>query len=442
MMQYNISPETYCGRLGKHINIDQIIDGAFNESSIRNQMLENNITIAATGCMFQKDVRGFLPKLMDKMYQDRVVYKDKMIEAKKQHEASPSPSTERLIAQYHNMQLAKKIQLNSVYGALSNEYFRWFDMRLAESITLSGQLSIRWIEKKINLYLNKLFNTEKMDYVIACDTDSMYITLDKLVGIAFNKRSTPPTDQEIVTFLDKACQDKIEPFIDKCYEELAIYVNAYDQKMKMKREAIANKGIWLAKKHYILNVYNNEGVQYHEPKLKMMGIEAVKSSTPAACRTSIKKALDLIMTKDEEALVEFVEKFRSEFEKLEIEDIAFPRSCKKLSEYRDSATIYRKGTPIHVRGALVFNNLIKQKQLKTQEILEGDKIKFCYLKLPNPVKENVISIPQTIPRELGIDKYIDYDTQFEKSFLEFIRTVTNVIGWQIEKKANLEAFFG
>jgi DNA polymerase elongation subunit (family B) len=195
MMQYNISPETYCGRLGKHINIDQIIDGAFNESSIRNQMLENNITIAATGCMFQKDVRGFLPKLMDKMYQDRVVYKDKMIEAKKQHEASPSPSTERLIAQYHNMQLAKKIQLNSVYGALSNEYFRWFDMRLAESITLSGQLSIRWIEKKINLYLNKLFNTEKMDYVIACDTDSMYITLDKLVGIAFNKRSTPPTDQ-------------------------------------------------------------------------------------------------------------------------------------------------------------------------------------------------------------------------------------------------------
>ena len=442
MMQYNISPETYCGKVGKHITVDQILDGALSDPALRKEMEEQNITIAATGCMFQKDFKGFLPKLMDKMYEDRVVYKTRMIEAKKKHEESPSAETDRLIAQNHNMQLAKKIQLNSVYGALSNEYFRWFDMKLAESITLSGQLSIRWIERKINQYLNKLFKTENEDYVLACDTDSMYITLDKLVDMAFAKRDKAPTTDEIVSFLDRACQDKIEPYIDKCYEELSVYVNAYDQKMKMKREAIADKGIWLAKKHYILNVYNNEGVQYSEPKLKMMGIEAVKSSTPAPCRESIKKALNVIMTKDEKALVEFVEDFRAKFEKLEFEEVAFPRSCKKLSEYQDSSSIYRKSTPIHVRGALVYNHAIKQKKIKAQAISDGDKIKFCYLKLPNPIKENVISVPLTLPRELGIDKYIDYNTQFEKSFLEFIRSVTEVIGWEIEKKATLENFFG
>lgn len=442
MMQYNISPETFCGTIGRQINVDDILNGTLNDPSIRREMEEQNVCVAATGCMFQKDIRGFLPKLMDKMYQDRVVFKNRMIEAKKKHEVSPSPETERLIAQNHNMQLAKKIQLNSVYGALSNEYFRWFDMRLAESITLSGQLSIRWIERKINQYLNKLFKTEKVDYVIACDTDSMYITLDKLVDIAFNNKDVPPSKEEVVKFLDKACSDKLEPFIDKCYDELAVYVNAYDQKMKMKREAIADKGIWLAKKHYILNVHNNEGVHYTEAKLKMMGIEAVKSSTPASCRDAIKKALHVIMNEDESALIKYIETFRDKFKTLEFEEVAFPRSCKNLSEWRDSSSIYQKGTPIHVRGSLVYNNIIKQKNLKVPEIHNGDKIKFCYLTLPNPLKENVISVPLTLPRELGIDKYIDYDKQFDKAFLEFIKTVTEKIGWEIEKKASLEAFFG
>ena len=442
-MQYNISPETYVGHVSS-INgedgVTKIMDGYLNEPSVRNQLISENLSCAGSGCMFDKDFQGFLPKLMEKMYDDRVVYKKRMIEAKQQYEKNPTYETEKLIAQSHNLQLAKKIQLNSVYGALSNEYFRWFDNKLAESITLSGQLAIKWMEREMNKYLNKLFKTKDADYVLASDTDSMYITLDNLVTQC-NLQDRPTA--EIVKFIDEACENKFEPFIDRCYGELGDYVNAYSQKMKMKREAIANKGIWTAKKRYILNVWNNEGVVYSEPKLKIMGIEAVRSSTPSSCRDSIKKCISVIMNAEEDDVIKFIEKFRDVFAKLPFEDIAFPRGCKNMQEYADLNSIYRKATPIHVRGALVYNHMLKQKKLDSrfQVVQNGDKIKFCYMKLPNPLRENVVSCPGTLPRQLGLEQYIDYDVQFDKAFVEPIKTILDAIGWRVEKKSSLESFF-
>ena len=443
IMQYNISPETYVGHVSS-INgeggVTKIMDGYLNEPSVRNQLISENLSCAGSGCMFDKDFQGFLPKLMEKMYDDRVVYKKRMIEAKQQYEKNPTYETEKLIAQSHNLQLAKKIQLNSVYGALSNEYFRWFDNKLAESITLSGQLAIKWMEREMNKYLNKLFKTKDVDYVLASDTDSMYITLDNLVTQC-NLQDRPTA--EIVKFIDEACENKFEPFIDRCYGELGDYVNAYSQKMKMKREAIANKGIWTAKKRYILNVWNNEGVVYSEPKLKIMGIEAVRSSTPSSCRDSIKKCISVIMNAEEDDVIKFIEKFRDVFAKLPFEDIAFPRGCKNMQEYADLNSIYRKATPIHVRGALVYNHMLKQKKLDSrfQVVQNGDKIKFCYMKLPNPLRENVVSCPGTLPRQLGLEQYIDYDVQFDKAFVEPIKTILDAIGWRVEKKSSLESFF-
>jgi len=441
IMQYNISPETFIGKIGKFLSIDDIIGGALNENSIRTELNERNATIAASGCMFQKDIKGFLPQLMSDMYNDRVVYKNKMIEVKKRYEKNKDPADEKLSIQLDNMQLAKKIQLNSAYGALSNAYFRWYDNQLAESITLSGQLSIRWMEDNINKYLNKLLNTKGKDYVLACDTDSMYITLDDLVNHSYNGKY--PSDEEIVKFLDKACEDKLEPYINRCYGALAQYVNAFEQKMKMKRENIANKGIWVAKKRYILNVWNSEGVQYKEPKLKMMGIEVVRSSTPQSVRDSIKKALSIIMNKTEDDLVNFVNDTRERFKQLSFEDVAFPRGCQGLYEYADSSSIYKKGTPIHVRGALLYNKMIKDFKIdkRYQPIMQGEKIKFCYMKLPNPIRENVFAAPGTLPRQLGLDSYIDYDTQFDKAFLDPIKNIIRSIGWELEKKATLNSFF-
>jgi len=355
---------------------------------------------------------------------------------------------EKDISKYKNLQLAKKVQLNSAYGALGNQYFRFFDVRMAESITLSGQLSIRWIEARVNEYLNKLLKTEGEDYVIASDTDSLYITFDRLVKQVFAKGDgvqNLDTDR-VVKFLDDVAEKKIEPFINKSYQDLADLMNAYDQKMFMKREAIADKGIWTAKKRYILNVYDNEGVRYAEPKLKMMGIETVKSSTPASCRDALKKALAIIMNSDEQSVQKYIADFREEFRTLPFEDVAFPRSVSDLTKYQLGGTELEigKGTPIHVRGSLVYNHLIKQHKLEKnyERIKDGEKIKFCYLKEPNPIRQNVLSIISTLPKQFGLENYIDYETQFEKSFLEPLNAILNVIGWSAEKKATLEAFFG
>lgn len=348
-------------------------------------------------------------------------------------------NTSNKVTQNHNMQMVRKIQLNSAYGALGNMFFRWFDPKYAESITKSGQLSIRWIEQKVNAYLNKLLKTSNEDYVIACDTDSMYLRLGPLVEQVLSNKTT----DEKVVHLNTFCEKVIEPFIDKCYEELAVYTNAYEQKMKMKRECIADKGIWTAKKRYILNVYDQEGVRYAKPKMKLQGIEAVRSSTPAPCRDNIKKALNIIINGTEKEIIDFITNFKSEFKKLPFEDIAFPRSVKDLEAYRDNLGIYKKGTPIHTKGALLFNHLLKQKNIegKYQKISSGDKIKFAYLKSPNPVRCNVVSVQSVLPKQFGLDQFVDYDTQFQKAFLDPLKTILDTIGWKTEKQYTIEDFF-
>jgi DNA polymerase elongation subunit (family B) len=364
-----------------------------------------------------------------------------MIEAKQRYENNPNSEDEKLVARYHNMQMAKKIQLNSAYGALANQFFRWFSFDHSEAITMSGQLSIRWIEKKMNLFMNKLLNNHNVkdiDFVIASDTDSIYVEMDALVA-----HLDTNDELKIVAAIDQFCEKKIQPYLDECYKELAEYMNAYQQKMKMKRETIANKGIWRGKKMYILNAWNVEGVQYAEPKLKLQGIEAVRSSTPKACRENIKKALGIIMNGNQEELIQFISKFREEFVTLPFEDVAFPRGVKGMYKYIDKSIVYKKGTPIHVKGALIFNNLLNTKNLKNvARISDGDKIRFAYLKTPNPLQESVIAVPDELPKELEfLDKYIDRETQFNKSFLEPLNSITDVIGWATEQRSTLEDFF-
>ena len=397
--------------------------------------------VCPNGSMYRKDVRGFLPELMEKIYTDRTIYKKKMLKAKQDYEKTPTKALEKEIARCNNIQMARKIQLNSAYGAIGNQYFRYYKLANAEAITLSGQVSIRWIENKMNEYLNTLLQTKKEDYVIASDTDSIYLNLGPLVDKFFSAKSGDKG--AIVSVLDKICQEKFEPFIESSYGKLATYVNAYDQKMQMKRENIAERGIWTAKKRYILNVWNSEGVQYTEPKLKMMGIEAVKSSTPAPCRQMIKDGLKLMMNGTEDEVIDFIDKCRKDFKNLPPEDIAFPRSVSDVVKYRSYSSIYSKGTPIHCRGALLFNHHIKEKKLtnKYSLINNGEKIKFLYLKKPNIIQENVISFIQYFPKELGLDKYIDYDLQFEKSFVEPLKSILDAIGWNVEKTVNLELFF-
>jgi DNA polymerase elongation subunit (family B) len=440
IMQYNISPETLLDARHPRATVDRLLNQEIDFSDIDGQ------TVCANGAMYDTTVQGFLPKMMQKIYDERTIYKKRMLAAKQDLENAKTPaetaSLQKDVSRFNNIQMARKIQLNSAYGAIGNQYFRYYNLANAEAITLSGQVSIRWIENKVNDYLNKLLNTEGHDYVIASDTDSIYICLDLLVRSVFATQDVPK--ERVVNFLDAACKDRIEPFITRAYQELADYVHAYDQKMFMKRETIANKGIWTAKKRYILNAWDIEGVRFAEPKLKIMGIEAVKSSTPGPCRQKIKDALKVIMNGTEDEVQKFIADFREEFRSLQPEELSFPRGCNNLQKFSSPTTVYSKGCPIHVRGALLYNFHIKKNNLtnKYPLIQNGDKIKFMYLRTPNPVMENVISFVGEMPKELGLDKHIDYDLQFEKSFLAPLQVIMDTIGWKVEKQATLEFLFG
>ena len=435
IMQYNISPETLLDDRFPNVSVDRLLNEEVDLSSLE------DVTVCPNGAMFTTKTRGFLPKLMEKIYSERVVFKKKMIQAKKDYEKKPTKALEKEISRCNNIQMAKKIQLNSAYGAIGNQYFRYYMLANAEAITLGGQFSIRWIENRMNRYMNKVLKTENKDYVIASDTDSIYLHLGPLVQVIFKDREK--NVESIVSFLDKICEVEFEKYISSSYEALATYVNAYDQKMFMKRETIAERGIWTAKKRYMLNAWDIEGVRFAEPKLKMMGIEAVKSSTPAPCRKMIKDAISIIMNESEDNVQKYIRKMRSDFRNMDPAEIAFPRTCNNVEKYSNRLTIYSKGTPMHVRGSLLFNHYLKQKNLegKYNVINNGEKIKFCYLKNPNPIHENVISFINEFPKEFGLSQYIDYDLQFEKSFIEPLKAILDSIGWSVEKTATLESFF-
>jgi DNA polymerase elongation subunit (family B) len=436
IMQYNISPEKIIGVKSSGISVDKLLNHATPLTHLKTE----GACITPNGAMFKTDSPGFLPRLMESMYNDRVKFKTLEFKAKQEYQKTKDKTLLKEISRCHNIQWSKKIALNSAYGAIGNQYFRYYDVRQATAITSSGQFVIRFIEKNVNEYMNKILKThDKVDYIVASDTDSIYLTLDKLVQATCKDKSKADT----LKFLNKVVSSRIEPFIDKCFDDLAEYTNAIKQKMVMKREVIADKGIWTAKKRYMLNVLDEEGITFDEPKLKIMGIEAVKSSTPEVCRGNIKQAIKLIMTKGEDELQAFVTNFKKEFYQMSAEQISFPRSCNNLRKYRDSNSIFIKGTPIHVKGALIYNHQLKQFKLhkKYPLIQEGDKIKFLKLKEANPFKFDVVSYVTKLPSEFKLQEYIDYDTMFQKTFLDPMSFILNSIGWTYEKKASLEAFF-
>jgi DNA polymerase elongation subunit (family B) len=403
-------------------------------------LLQNkNMAMAANGYCYTHTHQGLFPEIVEKIFSERVFYKKKMIEAQKEYEKTKDAEQVKLISKYNNIQMARKIQLNSLYGAWANQYFRFYDDRIAEGITLTGQYIIQHVGRSLNEYLNKVCQTDNVEYTFYSDTDSCYITLDNLV----QKHFSTLDKSKVAEVIDKFCKDKVKKILDDACQEIANATNAYSNKMEFKREVIADRAIWVAKKRYALNVYDSEGVRYKEPKLKVQGLEIVRSSTPGSVRQYLRDAVKMALTSTQSEIQDFIADLEKKFMQMTPEEIAFPRSANNLAKYHSGSSIYIKATPLHVRGALLYNHHIKAKKLdkKYEQIKEGDKIKYLYLKEPNPIKENSIAFSGNLPKELDLHKYVDYNTMFDKSFLEPMRTILDCLGWNTTKVATLDDLF-
>ena len=428
IVQWNMSPETL--NKDPSYNKPNGVDYYINA----NQKHDDTFTVAANGSTYSKKTDGIIPNIIVDYYDERKSIKKMMLAAENQYQKDKSIELEKEISRLTNSQMAIKILMNSLYGAIGNQYFKYFDLRIAEGITLTGQLAIQWAERAVNEEMNKILKS-KSDYVIAMDTDSLYINFGPLI------EKLNPADP--VAFLDKICKEHFEPCISKAYDKLYANMNCHKPRMEMGREAIADRGIWTAKKRYILNVHNNEGVQYEKPKLKIMGIEAIKSSTPEVCRDKFKEIFNVIISGTESDTQAYIQRFKSEFKQLPPEQVAFPRGVTNITDWRNRQTVYKKGSPIHVRGSLIYNKALKESGMmnKYEAIQNGSRIKFVYMKRPNTIKENVIAFPDVLPKEFGLHKHIDYDKQFEKTFIEPLKLILDSIGWTVEPQNTLEDFF-
>ena len=450
IMQYNISPETLTkdGKSDHSITPNGLLSDLPEQIERVNRLKNKNLSVAANGTTYKKDKQGFLPFLMETLYEERKMYKEKMLDCKRLlktlgADAPPSKVEEvkKDISKYHNFQLARKIQLNSAFGAIGNQYFRYYNIDMAEAITISGQLSIRWIEREFNAFMNKTIGTTDENYVIASDTDSIYLRMDTLVSKVL---PTETDNTKIVKFLVNSCDKIIQPMIDKKYQDLYLKMGAFDQKMRMKREAIADKGIWTAKKRYMLNILVGEdGVILKEPEQKIMGIETARSSTPEIVRNALGDCIQIILNGTEDELISYTDEFRTKFDNSAIEDIAFPRGCNGMVKYADDMNIYKKSTPIAVRGSLLYNHFLKKNKLQKKYSLvkDGEKVKFIYLKEPNTIGSDVVSFLGKLPTEFDLDRFIDFNKQFNVAFVEPLLTIINTIGWKIEKEQTLESLF-
>lgn len=432
MQNHNVSPETKVRKISD-IEISDLIDMKFDTEFLK----ARNQTMLANGTIFTKSKTGLVPEIINHCFKQRKAKKSEMIKREKADHNDP------LVPVLDATQNALKLIMNSFYGAYGNKHFRYFDIDIAEGITITGRVFIQYVIKKTNLYLNELFNTNNIDYVVFSDTDSMGITLLELIK---QRGAENLPIKERIQLMDQFTEAHIKPFIDGLCKKFADYFNCttlsvYD----MKREVLADVGIWRKKKNYIMQIYDNEGVKYDPPELKVRGIQIRRSDTPIICRNAMEKCVDVLLNKSESELQGFISDFYNKFKKRNPKEIAFPKGVSDIDKWIDTYYdnhfhSWKKGTPVHVKAAMAYNILRLQHGLQNElpSINNGNKIKFVYLVANNPTPFDVVGFIDDLPKEFGLHKFIDYEMQFDKSFKKPFLTLSTLTGKSIEEEPELE----
>lgn len=457
MMQFNISPETRAGQIEELAfrpspdrdlreqaieHIDFFMSGAVDK--YRDYLVRNDLVVAANGCTYRRK-KGLLPVILEKMYDKRRVAKQNVIEYQKRYEQSKSDADLKQVGRWKNSDKVQKTNLNACYGVTTNQYYIFYDHGNAEAITLSGQLAIRWIERRLNGILNEALGTDGVDYVIAIDTDSVYLNLERLV----DSTCAGKPREKVCEFVDQVCKQRINPFITESYQQLADYVNAAEQKMNMKRESIADRALWVGKKHYVMNILDKEGVRFAKPKIELKGIAAVKSDTPPAAREALKQAIGIMMGGTEDEVLDLIERVRGDFDRLPFDEIAFSKGIDNLRKYSEQAggglgggPAWKKGTPFQVKAAITYNTALEEHGLKAYPpIFDGDKVKIGLLRQPNPLRSEVVATPGPLPRPFGVEEHLDREAHFQRGFITPLKSLLDVMGWRTERSSSIEDFF-
>lgn len=444
-VQYNVGPETLCPNT-LPVDVEMLLEKQYE--GLEKILRETNVALAANGCMFTKEKTSFMVDIVLKLFDHRKAAKKKMLECEQaiEHETDQAKALQLKseMDAYNIMQLGIKTTMNSMYGAVGTEYFRFFDVRLATAITKSGQLALLWARKAVNKFINDVVGTEDADYIIYGDTDSIHVSLDALVEKVAQGRKFK-SKESAINLMDDICKKQLTPVIEAAYQYMFEYTNGKRQMMIMKREALIDGAIYVGKKRYAYNVWDSEGVRYTEPKMKVKGLEIVRSSTPNVVRKDLKESVRIMLASDDAtALRKYVEDCKEKFMQLPPDAIAFPRGVSDIEKYATNGGMYYgKGAPAHVKASIIYNRLLKEKGVdkKYRRIDSGEKIKWIYLKVPNPVQEESIAFRSKLPPEFELDKYVDKKVQFEKAFVSPINNILEVIGWTLEEVSTLEAFF-
>jgi len=444
IMTLNISPETKIKKLdgfnGQNFvkNVEPIDNDGTDIKELKSYLTENNFSIAANGVIYDRTDKGFIPSILEKWFKERVEYKDLRKKYEKEGDTAKAEYFDRL-------QSVTKILLNSFYGVLGNPSFRFFDPDNAVATTSTGQQLIKFTADIGNQYYTKELGVKK-DYCIYTDTDSTFFSSLPIIENRYPNIDT--TDEQLMAQKTIEIAGELQGHINKMYDIYAQrFHNVDTHRFDIKQELVAKAGLWIAKKRYAQWIINSEG--HVVSKLDVKGLDVVRSSFPPAFRKFMAEVLhDILNDIDKPDLDEKILNFKEHMKTLDILEVMFPTGVKNIKKWQVRGPIFsprKLGTPVHVKSAMNYNDLLKKYNIKAvRGVINGEKIRWTYLK-PNSLGMTQCALkgyddPEPIVNI--IKENIDYNKIFKSAFSNKLNDFYGAMKWgTIPENNNLGKFF-